>query len=254
MYKIHPKTLFVGKKVQYYSSCYSTNDLAIEIIQRKAAFDGMIVLTDNQLAGRGQRGNSWESDPGLNITLSVILKPNFLPAHRQFYLNIAISLAVFDFLSDYNIPKLRIKWPNDVYIGDMKMGGILIENTLAGSSIDWSVLGIGLNVNQIRFENARATSLKIVKQGKEFNIPTLVEVLSERIEARYLALKGNQTAAQKSYYLENLYRFEEWHPYAANGTVFAGRITGVDDTGKLVLETQLGFKTFDFKEVSYVID
>jgi BirA family biotin operon repressor/biotin-[acetyl-CoA-carboxylase] ligase len=253
LYKIHPKTLFIGKTVQYFTNCYSTNDLATEIIQRKEAFEGMLLITDNQLAGRGQRGNSWEAHPGMNITLSIILKPTFLPANRQFDLNIAVSLAIFDLLSTQSVPALTIKWPNDVYVGDLKMGGVLIENILAGNSIDWSVIGIGLNINQIQFENEKATSLRVAKQGKEYDIPALVQELSERIEQRYLELRSDRTVVQRAYYLENLYRFEEWHPFTENGSTFAGKITGVGTTGKLVLETQQQIKEFDFKEVGYVI-
>lgn len=253
MYKIHPKTLFVGKKVQYFSSCYSTNDLATEIIQRKEAFEGMLLITDNQLAGRGQRGNSWEAHPGMNITLSIILKPTFLAANRQFDLNIAISLAIFDLLFSQSVSGLTIKWPNDVYINNLKMGGVLIENILAGNNIGWSVIGIGLNINQIQFENSNATSLRIAKQGKEYDIPLLIEELAEKVEQRYLELRANRTNAQKTDYLENLYRFEEWHPFTKSGSTFAGRIIGVSTTGKLIVETQQDVKEFDFKEIGYVI-
>lgn len=253
MYKIHPKTLFVGKKVQYFSSCYSTNDLATEIIQRKEAFEGMLLVTDNQLAGRGQRGNTWEAHPGMNITLSIILKPAFLPANQQFDLNVAVSLAIFDLLSAQSTPALAIKWPNDLYVGNLKMGGVLIENILAGNHIGWSIIGIGLNINQIQFENDKATSLRIAKQGREYDIPALVQELCERIEQRYLELRGGRTAVQKGDYLENLYRYEEWHPFTENGATFPGRIIGVSNTGKLILETQQQVKEFDFKEVGYVI-
>lgn len=253
MYKIHPKTLFVGKKVQYFASCYSTNDLAAEIIQQKEALEGMCLITDNQLAGRGQRGSSWEALPGMNITLSVILKPTFLLASQQFKLNIAVSLAIYDLLNKQAVTGLSIKWPNDVYIGDLKMGGVLIENMLVGNHIGWTIVGVGLNINQIHFENPRATSLRIAKQGKEYDLPQLIEELAERIEERYLELRSNRAHTQKAYYLENLYRFEEWHPFSANGLTFAGRIIGVNETGKLIIETQQQTKEFDFKEVSYLM-
>lgn len=253
MYKIHPKTLFVGKNIRYFPSCYSTNDLAAEIIQQKEAFEGAFVITDNQLAGRGQRGNNWEAHPGMNITLSVLLKPSFLLANKQFSLNVAISLAIHDLLSSEKLGKLTIKWPNDIYVGNKKMGGILIENILMGNYIGWSIIGIGLNINQLEFENRKATSLRIELNGKEQDNQNLIEKLAERIEKRFLELKTGKVDSQKKEYVENLFRFEEWHNYVANDITFAGQIVDVDPTGKLIVKTPKTTKNFDFKEIRYVI-
>lgn len=253
MYKIYPKTLFVGKNIQYFSSCYSTNDLAAEIIQRKEAFEGALIITDNQLAGRGQRGNNWEAHPGMNVTLSVLLKPSFLLANKQFDLNIAISLAIHDLFQSKYLENLSIKWPNDVYVGNKKMGGILIENMLVGNYIGWSIIGIGLNINQLEFENPAATSLRIELGNKEQDIQKIIEQLAEFIEKRFLELKAKKTEAQKNLYVQNLFRFEEWHNYQANGITFAGQIIDVNPTGKLIVKTPKTVKVFDFKEISYVI-
>ena len=112
MHNFQPKTLFLGKNTIYLPSCHSTNDTAAEIIQNAQAFDGTIVITSDQTSGRGQRGNTWETLPGQNITMSVILKPDFLNASQQFSLNIAISLGIYAFLSKYISEELKIKWPN----------------------------------------------------------------------------------------------------------------------------------------------
>lgn len=253
MYKIYPKTLFVGKNVRYFSSCQSTNDLAAEIIQRKEAFEGAFVITDNQLAGRGQRGNNWEAHPGMNITLSVLLKPSFLLASKQFDLNIAISLAIHDLLNGKQLPNLSIKWPNDIYVDNKKMGGILIENILVGNYIGWSIIGVGLNVNQHSFENPNATSLRIETKGKEQDIQQLIEKLAEFVEKRFLELKAGKTAEQKKAYVENLFRLEEWHNFQSSGETFAGQIIDVSPTGKLIVKTPKTVMNFDFKEISYII-
>ena len=253
MYKIRPKTLFAGKNIQYFSSCHSTNDLAAEIIQRKEAFEGAFIITDNQLAGRGQRGNNWEAHPGMNITLSTLLKPSFLLANKQFDLNIAISLAIHDLFDSKRVKSLTIKWPNDVYVGDKKMGGILIENMLVGNHIGWSIIGIGLNINQLEFENHTATSLRMELSNKEQDIQQLIEQLAEFIEKRFLELKAGKTETQKKTYVENLFRFEEWHNYQAEGKAFAGQIIDVSPTGKLIVKTPKTIKVFDFKEISYLI-
>ncbi len=253
MYNIYPKTLFVGKNVRYFSSCQSTNDLAAEIIQQKQAFEGAFVITDNQLAGRGQRGNNWEAHPGMNITLSVLLKPTFLLASKQFDLNIAISLAIHDLMNAKQPENLTIKWPNDIYVSNKKMGGVLIENMLVGNYIGWSIIGIGLNINQLSFENPNATSLRIETNGKEQDIEQLIEKLAEFIEKRFLQLKAGKTTEQKKAYLENLFRFEEWHNFHAGGETFAGQIIDVSSTGKLIVKTGKTVTDFDLKDIIFIL-
>ena len=164
MYKIQPNTLFTGKIIKYLPTCHSTNDIAAEMIQSQEVFEGTIIITDHQTTGRGQRGNSWEAAIGQNLTLSLILKPTFLRASDQFQLNVAVSLGVHEFLSQYLPEGLTIKWSNDIYHYDKKLGGILIENTLQGYNIGYSVIGIGLNINQKQFENIRGTSLRAYLQ------------------------------------------------------------------------------------------
>lgn len=189
----------------------------------------------------------------MNVTLSVLLKPSFLLANKQFDLNIAISLAIHDLLNAKQLQNLSIKWPNDIYVGDKKMGGILIENMLIGNYIGWSIIGIGLNINQLSFESPNATSLRIEMNGKEQDIQRLIENLAEFIEKRFLELKARKTAEQKNIYVENLFRFEEWHSYKVGDETLAGQIIDVSPTGKLIVKTPKTVKEFDFKEISYLI-
>lgn len=255
MHNFQPKTLFLGKNTVYLPSCHSTNDIAAEIIQTKRVFDGTIVITSDQTAGRGQRGNSWEALPNQNITVSMILKPDFLNIAQQFRLNTAVSLGIYDFLCKYLSDGLTIKWPNDVYVGNRKMGGVLIENTLSGSRIAYSVVGIGLNINQLSFANDKAISLRLASQHQDdFEIEKLIEQLCECIEKYYLQLKNGHTEVQKKKYLERVYRIDEWHQYEQNGERFVGKIVDVAETGHLIMEVGEEIKKFDFKEVSFVIE
>jgi BirA family biotin operon repressor/biotin-[acetyl-CoA-carboxylase] ligase len=254
LHNFQPKTLFLGKKSIYLPSCHSTNDIAAEIIQNKPVFDGTIVITSDQTAGRGQRGNVWEALPGQNITCSIILKPDFLSATEQFKLNIAVSLGIYYFLSKYLPENLKVKWPNDIYIGDRKMGGVLIENSIAGSRIAYSVVGIGLNINQLSFEDvhSRAVSLRLATQNiDEFEIEKLIGELCISIEKYYLQLKNNHHIAQKNAYLQILYRFQETHFFRKNEEKFLGKIVGVAPTGHLMLEIEGKVEYFDFKEVAF---
>jgi BirA family biotin operon repressor/biotin-[acetyl-CoA-carboxylase] ligase len=252
LHNFQPKTLFLGKNLIYLPSCHSTNDVAAEKIQKEPIFDGTLVITSDQTAGRGQRGNNWEALPGQNITISVVLKPNFLNAISQFSLNIAISLGVYEFLSKYVAENLHIKWPNDVYIGNRKMGGILIENTISGSRLSYSIVGIGLNINQLSFNNDKAISLRLATQQGEFDLEKLVEELCICLEKYYLQLKNGHAANQKKQYLQHLYRFGETHLFSKDGTQFLGKIIDIADSGQLILEVSGEIEYFGFKEVSFV--
>ncbi len=255
MHNFQPKTLFLGKNIVYLPSCHSTNDIAAEIIQTKRVFDGTIVITSDQTAGRGQRGNSWEALPNQNITVSMILKPDFLNIAQQFRLNMAVSLGIYEFLCRYLSDGLTIKWPNDIYVGSRKMGGVLIENTLSGSRITYSVVGIGLNINQLSFANDKAVSLRLAsRQQDDFEIEKLIEQLCECIEKYYLQLKNGHTEIQKKKYLERVFRINEWYQYEQNGERFLGKIIDVAETGHLVMEVGEDIKKFDFKEISFVFE
>jgi BirA family transcriptional regulator, biotin operon repressor / biotin---[acetyl-CoA-carboxylase] ligase len=253
LYNIQPKTLFVGKNVIYLPTCHSTNTLAGQMIQNEVIADGTIVITSNQTAGRGQRGNSWETLPGQNITVSFILKPTFLSATEQFNLNIAVSLAVHEFLDALISEELKVKWPNDIYVGDKKLGGILIENSLSGSQIAYSIIGIGMNINQLEFGENRATSLRAFNPQTEFDIEKLVEKLAESLEKHYLELRSGYANRQKERYLKILYRYQEPHYFEKDDVRFLGIIIGVAKDGRLAMEVDGTVAYFDFKEVKFVI-
>src|SRR5687768_14177982 len=137
-------TLFIGKNVIELDSIDSTNSYSKELIIKEKPIEGTIITAREQLSGRGQMGNSWNAEAGKNLTLSIILYPDFLDADKQFYLNIAVCLAVKDFCESVLGDEIKIKWPNDVYHRDKKLGGILIENTIKGSQIASAVVGIGI--------------------------------------------------------------------------------------------------------------
>jgi BirA family biotin operon repressor/biotin-[acetyl-CoA-carboxylase] ligase len=254
LYKIYPKTLFVGQIVKYLPSCQSTNDEASALIAQQDPAEGTIVITDNQTAGRGQRGNSWEAKSAQNLTFSLILKPNFLAATEQFWLNMAISLGIYDTLSLLLEIPVRIKWPNDIYADNKKLGGILIENILQGQNIAWSIIGIGLNVNQTEFTYSTATSLQQqAPLPDNYDLSGVLRALSESIEQRYLQLRSNQRDSLKTTYLQTLYRYQEEAYFDRDGQRFRGIITGIDSVGRLAIAVDGQLQYFNFKEVSFVI-
>jgi len=254
LYNITPKTLFIGRKVLFLPTCHSTNDIAASLIREGEVWEGIIVITSDQTRGRGQRGNQWEAEAGKNLTFSVILKPTFVTANDQFQLNIAISLGIHDFLS-VHFPKeaIKIKWPNDIYHKDRKLGGVLIENALKKYDIETSVVGIGLNVNQTAFANEKAVSMKMASgQSQDYNLEELLATLAESMERNYLLLKNGRQATMKELYLQNLYRYQTPHRFRQNDQIFEGQIEDVDAFGRLVVLTNGSLRHFSLKEIEFI--
>ncbi|HEY8400665.1 MAG TPA: biotin--[acetyl-CoA-carboxylase] ligase [Cytophagaceae bacterium] len=249
MYNNLSNTLFIGKSLIYLPTCHSTNDELASLVD-SATPEGLTVITSDQTAGKGQRGNTWESAPYKNLTFSVLLKPHFLPVRQQFDLNLVASLAVFDVLTNLTEKKVKIKWPNDIICDNKKICGILIQNVLKKDLIAHSIVGVGLNVNQESFSYSTATSLQQVT-GEQHSLEDILISLLEKLEARYLQLKSKSSVLKKEY-LENLYWIGEERLFKSEGEVFKAVIRGVDESGYLVVESQTGDRKFGIKEIQYV--
>ncbi len=241
----------MGKQVIFVPECHSTNDEVQRLLQQSGSPEGLVVITANQTAGRGQRGNAWESEPGKNLTFSIGLKPHFLDPKRQFYLSMAVSLGLFDCISTV-LPELevKIKWPNDIMLNGKKTCGILIENQLAGQVFDRSVVGIGLNVNQVLFSIPTATSFA-KEAGEIFELNRLLPLLLEKFEARYLQLKAGEFDRIRYDYEQHLFWRDEVHDFVVDEHPVSGILTGVSEEGKLDVLINGRQKQFAFKEISY---
>ena len=181
--------------------------------------------------------------------------PKFLPARNQFLLNQVVSLSVFDTLANYISKDLTIKWPNDIYVFDKKITGILIQNSLQGSTLQSAIIGIGINVNQKQFvsDAPNPTSL-VLETGKIMDLGKILTEFCEQLEYNYLQLKANQIAQIQQRYLNNLFRYQETAFYhRLDDTVFKGTIQGVTDIGKLIMQTVNGEEEFAFKEIRYIL-
>lgn len=251
MHKILANTVFLGKDIHFLTECHSTNDLALEKIRKKELAEGSIILTDSQTKGRGQRGNRWWSEPNMNLTFSLVLQPYFLDPAEQFELNIVISLAVSETLSEY-FPGMVVKWPNDILHEEKgKLGGILIENILSQKGIEYAVVGIGLNINQSIKEIPFATSLFDLT-GKEWDRWEIFKLLIGSIEKKYILLKKGEKRLLRQRYVENLYRMRQISMYD-DGEIFEGEIQGIDPSGKLIIKKMDGsLNHYGFKEVKYL--
>lgn len=216
---------------------------------REKGREDMVVVADYQTAGRGCGTNRWESERGQNLTFSMLLHPTELPARRQFHITEVVSVALCETLERYIKNKVEVKWPNDIYVGDRKICGMLIENRLHGSTIVDSIVGIGLNVNQREFHSDAPNPVSLWQlTGRETDRDELLHVFLQTIDA----VSACETASID--YRKRLFRQTGTHEFKDEDGTFTATIVGVLDDGHLVLDDTLGRRrTYAFKEVQFVI-
>lgn len=252
MHKFFAKTSFLGKNVISLPECHSTNDLLMDYARLGKAKEGTLVITDFQTVGKGQRGNHWESEPGTNLLFSVLLHPKYLAPRSQFYIGLCMALATVDAVEVLAgaQPGLEVKWPNDLYFKNKKLAGILLESSLVGSKVDFVVLGMGLNVKQLVFSNPTATSLQ--KEGLDLEKDELLEEILLQLEAYLKMLQnGKFDEVLQAYYLR-LRWMGEVHEFEASGQQFSGVIMGIDEQGRLQLQSDGRALVYDIKEIKFL--
>ncbi len=235
--------------------CASTSTL---LATMPDAPHGYTIVATEQDAGRGQRGNSWESEPGANLTFSTLLRPTGLAPSRLFELSMLISLAIVDSIdavlkTEGSDLRCAIKWPNDIYVGDRKICGILIENRLSGATIDCVIAGIGINVNQRVFVSDAPNPVSIIQlTGRETALDPMLESLVEDIVARTDAYCSDPDIdALRHYYMSALIRTEGSHKFEDADGPFEAHIVDVAPDGLLTLSNG---RSYHFKEVTYIFD
>ncbi len=229
----------------------STNDDAKQARYR----EGDVIWAERQTAGRGQRGHTWSSAEGENLTFSVVLEPTFLPAIEQFRLSETVALALCDTFAGYGIDT-HIKWTNDIYAGDRKLVGILIEHIYSGSKLARTVVGIGINVNQTEFPPELPNPVSMAQcTGKQFGREQVLSTFITELTDGYGRLRAGDRESVDSRYTARMYRLGERHTYALpDGTRFEGTIRGVRPTGDLLVEHEDGnVRKYLFKEIEFVI-
>jgi BirA family biotin operon repressor/biotin-[acetyl-CoA-carboxylase] ligase len=254
LYNNSANTKFTGKSILFLPSCHSTNTIALEKVRSREATNGLIVITNNQISGRGQRGNTWLSEAGANLTLSVVYLPENLPVNKSFYLNIVSSLAVSKTIKRFLPSKtISVKWPNDIYSNKKKLSGILIETSIQQQNISSVVIGIGINVNEQIIPIPTASSM-LQEAGYSFNLNELFQILIENIEQYYLLLINESYEELFIQYSENMFLLNEQHTFRDSTGEFNGIITGITENGQLIIQKDSGnIETYHFKEVEYII-
>lgn len=230
-----------GRSFTVLTSVDSTNNYAMQMVHARLAKHGDTWFAMNQTRGKGQRGKQWASGNGENIIMSIVLTPTFLIPMQSFLLNAAIALGTYDFFKKYAGCTVRIKWPNDIYWGDRKAGGILIETVIQSQNWLYAIVGIGININQQQFEEslARPVSLRQIT-GKYFEVTDLARELCYFLETRYEALKaGNENLILQDY-RQAMYKLNEMVRFRRHNKDEEVRVTGVSHDGLLLVETSAG--------------
>ena len=229
----------------------STNDDARDEKYR----EGDVVWADFQTAGRGQRGHLWHSRKGENLTFSAVLEPSFVPIAEQFSVSEVVALSLVDMLAEYGI-EAKIKWTNDIYVGDKKLVGILIEHSLSSTALRRTIVGVGINVNQTEFDSSIPNPVSMAQLlGQELDAEKVLQCFLKHLQRNYEMLRNGGKVELHDRYNSLLYRKNEYHTYALpSGEKFRAKILGTAPSGALRLEDEEGnTKDYLFKEVEFVI-
>ena len=246
--------MLIGSNVIYYDELTSTNTEASLLLKTNEIKEGTVIHAGFQTAGRGQAGNSWESERGKNLLFSVIIYPDSVISGEQFLISIAFSLGICDFLDNY-VRHSKIKWPNDIYINNDKIAGVLIENSILGKRMENSIIGIGLNLNQEKFPRniANPSSLKIVT-GRDYDPEFCLGQLLSCLDKRYKILLYGDREFLVCEYKSRLFRFGKWISFKSGKDVFTGRITDIILSGNLAIERKEGGSaSYSYGEIEYIL-
>lgn len=238
---------------QHFADIPSTNTYLLE--HYRSLEEGTIIITANQTAGKGLGRAHWESEPGQNLTLSLLLRPPNLKASEQFFLNMATSLAIRAFIQFHTKKPTSVKWPNDIYAGNRKIAGILINNMLYGQHIEASIVGLGININQSQFFSKAPNPVSLSQiNGISYDLNTMLEELRSGMETYYNRLYYRAFHELKEEYYQHMYRINEWHDFIIHKQRIRAMITGINEFGQLkLIDEQSVSYLCDLKEVHFIL-
>ena len=245
--------MIIGSNLLFFENLPSTNTYASDLLKNTNLQEGTIIYTNYQPEGRGYSGTKWESEDGKNLLISILLFPSFINPEDQFSISMTISLGICDFLMR-DIPDCFIKWPNDIYVNNDKIAGILIENSVSGNKIDFTIAGIGLNINQEKFlSNAPNPVSLCLLSGISYDLPACMNKLVTDLDKRYKQLITGNSSEIKKEYISKLYRLNEWSKFKDIRGNFTGRILTVGDYGRIKIEKQnREINEYSFKEIEFI--
>jgi BirA family biotin operon repressor/biotin-[acetyl-CoA-carboxylase] ligase len=241
----------IGNKIIQLDRVDSTNNFAANLLKSGELEHGTVILADEQTAGRGQRGAEWQSEGGSNLIFSVFVEYDNLTVENQAAINHWVALSVQQLLNELAISS-KIKWPNDLLVDNYKIAGILIENQLSQSIVKSSIIGIGLNVNQIDFGVLKASRIRKVlgefKPNKEIAFQ-LIACLNQQMNA----IVNQHFLELKTAYHQSLWKFGETVSFESKGIAKTGKIIGTNESGLLKMEIDAKVEVFDLKEIRFLL-
>lgn len=245
-----------SNKIIYFEKVDSTNEEAEKLVYSRQLEEYTVIVTDFQLKGKGVGSNTWHSDPAMNILMSIVLHPWFLNPTDQFMINKVVSLAVVNCIAQFLPEKsIYIKWPNDIYVEDRKIAGILSKNIIMGHQFNSCIVGIGLNVNQITFDPDVPNPVSLAKlTGSAVDRELVLENLTDQIKTSYERLRTGNFGEIDQDYLSTLLNYNRSAIYESQGKRFEGIIRNVDPFGRLILETGGEIKKYDMKEITLIFN
>jgi BirA family transcriptional regulator, biotin operon repressor / biotin---[acetyl-CoA-carboxylase] ligase len=246
--------MIIGSNILFFNNLPSSNSHAASLIKKKELPEGTIIRTNFQSAGRGYGGNKWESEENKNLLISIVLFPVMISPTEQFIISMAVSLGICDFLDHYT-SDISIKWPNDIYVKNDKIAGILIENSIMGNLIEHTIAGIGININQEKFLSEAPNPVSLTNlTGKQYELRNCLNKLASDLDKRYKCLISGDFDLLKNDYHSRLFRHNKWCKYHDMKGIFRGRIVNVSETGRLKVEMEDGMvNEYSFKEIEFVL-
>ncbi len=244
----------IGKTIIELDRVDSTNSYARRLLRKGPVEEGLVISASEQFEGRGQGGNTWQAEPGKNLTFSVVLHPLFLDPSLQFMLNKAVSLAIAGFMVSY-AENISIKWPNDIYLGPNKIAGILIEHDVLAGTLETSIAGIGININQTQYSREIPNPVSLVQVlRREMALREALGSVCRFLDDRYQQLRNGMYGQLDADYAEMLLGADEWRSFKSDEKLFEGKIEGVDDLGRLLLRRRNGERhAFNHKEIDLLL-
>lgn len=245
----------IGNHIIKLEEVNSTNDYAIKLLSKNAPIEGTIITTSFQTNGKGQYGRQWQADRNMSILLSLILKPKSLSVHNIFLLNMCIALSIRGLISRHCDLPVKIKWPNDIYVNDRKIAGILIQNQLNSKGINHSIIGIGININQSNFiiKNGRPISLHQIT-NLSYDLEQISTELYDILDQYYLQLRTQKYKLIKQAYLQCLYKINTTSTFKlSSGEQVEGTIRNITEEGKILIEINQELKAFMMHEINMIL-
>lgn len=250
--KVKPNTQFIGQNILYFSKVDSTNNILNELSKNNLVENGSVVIADFQTTGKGQRNKTWDSNAYENLLFSIFLKPVTTQVVFPFKINKIMTYSVLMALKkQLESPlELKIKWPNDIYFGNKKISGILIENNYSGSTLNHSIVGIGVNVNQF-FESKDKTSLAEITSNTIDRLSLLEQILEE-IEEQYLKFSLHSNQAINLLFNESLLGYNEESEFEINNEILKGELIGVNENGQVIVSISGVNTAFNHGEIKQI--